>query len=83
MEKANVQNTDMVYYTQEYVASSAFYQMPKFLFTLTGKGIDSDCKVLYTIIKDRFELRLKNGWCDEQGYVYSISTKYCRNSRNA
>ncbi|MFZ7333563.1 replication initiator protein A [Streptococcus pluranimalium] len=34
------------------------------------RGLRTDCKVLYSMMKNRLELSAKNGWVDELGRVY-------------
>jgi hypothetical protein len=65
-------------YKASYIKSITFYQLPKFLFgkdSYFGK-LSNDAKVLYSILRDRHELSLSNGWEDENHDVYLI---YSRN----
>ncbi len=57
------------------VVNSTFYQVPKFLFTEEFKGLNSDARLLYGMLKDRHELSLKNKWLTEDGEVYLIYTR--------
>ena len=34
--------------------------------------LSNDAKVLYTLLKDRFKLSLKNNWVDKKGRVFII-----------
>ncbi len=55
------------------VKHTRFFQMPKFLFE--GKyltGMSAEAKLLYTLLRDRHELSLKNQWYNEKGEVYII-----------
>ena len=53
----------------------SFYRVPKVLFTDEKfSNISSDAKLLYGIMLDRMNLSAKNGWVDELGRVYIIST---------
>lgn len=52
-----------------------FYQMPKVLFTSdTYKGLSLGAKAMYSVLRDRQELSIKNNWVDENGYIYLIFT---------
>ena len=59
-------------YTVEKVLSSSFYQMPKFLFEGDCKGLSNDARILYTLLKDRHELSVKNQWYNDKKEVYLI-----------
>jgi len=56
--------------TRQHIATSTFYQMPKFLFNAEFAKMSNDARVLYTIMRSRHELSMKNGWHDENGEVY-------------
>lgn len=63
-------------YTLTDVTSNQFYQMPKFLFEGELKSnLSNDAKVLYSILKDRHELSLKNNWVNKNNEVYLIYTR--------
>lgn len=52
-----------------------FYQMPKVLFTdKKYKGLSLGAKAMYSILRDRQELSIKNNWVDKDGYIYLIFT---------
>lgn len=57
------------------VVNSTFYQVPKFLFTEEFKGLNSDARLLYGMLKDRHELSLKNKWLTDDGDVFLIFTR--------
>ena len=58
------------------VIESRFYQLPKWLVHDEAfKGLNSDAKILYSIIRDRHDLSLKNNWIDEDGNIYMIYTR--------
>ena len=58
------------------VQEQRFYQLPKFLVhDERFKGLSSDAKLLYAILRDRHELSLKNNWVDDDGYVFIIYTR--------
>ncbi|HEM3504886.1 TPA: replication initiator protein A [Streptococcus suis] len=55
--------------------SERFFRVPKQLFESSFyKKMSADSKLLYAILKDRFELSLKNNWVDEDGNIYFIFT---------
>lgn len=54
---------------------SNFYQLPKWLFKEKYKKISNDAKVLYALLKDRFNISLKNLWIDKNGNIYLIFTR--------
>ncbi|MFZ2537395.1 MAG: replication initiator protein A [Oscillospiraceae bacterium] len=63
-------------YTLTDVTSNQFYQMPKFLFEGELKNsLSNDAKVLYSLLKDRHELSVKNNWVNEKNEVYLIYTR--------
>lgn len=63
-------------YTLDEENSHRFYKMPKELFLNDKyKHLNSDAKVLYSILLDRKELSRKNRWVDENRQVYLIYTR--------
>ena len=63
-------------YKLEEENSHRFYQMPKELFINPKyKKLDSNAKVLYTVLLDRKELSRKNKWVDEYNQIYLIYTR--------
>ncbi|WP_341864528.1 replication initiator protein A [Leuconostoc citreum] len=53
--------------------SERFYRVPKALFENEQYSkMMPESKLAYAILKDRFELSLKNGWIDDVGDVYLI-----------
>jgi len=44
--------------------------MPKFLFSSEFNSLNNDGRVLYSIMRERFALSLKNGWFDDEGNTY-------------
>jgi DNA-binding transcriptional regulator YhcF (GntR family) len=62
-------------YNQEDVSNNLFYQMPKFLFEGELRNLSNDARVLYSLLKDRHELSLKNNWINEEGEVYFIFSR--------
>ncbi|CIV16738.1 replication initiation protein Rep [Streptococcus pneumoniae] len=56
-------------------SSERFYKIPKILVeSPLYKPMSTDAKFTYAILKDRFELSLKNNWIDNNGDVYLIYT---------
>ncbi len=47
-----------------------FMKFPKFLFLEEYRGLNSDSRLLYGILKDRHSLSLKNNWVDESGHIF-------------
>lgn len=67
--------SNRIRYKQGEIQRHAFYQIPRFLFDDEFVSLGSDARVLYSILLDRHELSIKNGWVDEQGEVYLIFTR--------
>ncbi|USS92155.1 replication initiator protein A [Fructobacillus americanaquae] len=60
---------------QQIQSFEQFYRIPKIFFTSEKyKDMRLESKTAYAILRDRFELSLKNGWIDEQQNVYFIFT---------
>ena len=52
-----------------------FFRVPKLLFeSELYKKMSAESKLLYAILKDRFELSVKNNWIDADGNIYFIFT---------
>lgn len=64
-----------VRYTVNDVNNNRFYQMPKFLFEGEFKNLSNDARILYSLLRDRHELSMSNGWINEKGEVYLIFTR--------
>ena len=63
------------YMTVKDTKGTAFYRVPKFLFTdVKYSKISTDAKILYGLLLDRMSLSEKNGWTDQYGEVYQIFT---------
>jgi hypothetical protein len=62
-------------FTLSDVVKNTFYQMPKFLFGGEFKKLNNDARVLYSILKDRHELSMMNGWINENDEVYIIFSR--------
>lgn len=55
--------------------TSRFYQLPKFLFEDGHfSKMTTDAKVMYALLKDRFELSKINNWIDEENNIYLLYT---------
>ena len=56
-------------------SSERFYRIPKiFVESPLYKPMSTDAKFTYAILKDRFELSLRNNWIDKNGDFYLIYT---------
>ena len=63
------------FYTLEEEQTMRFYQMPKALFNNERyKGLSLEAKATYSILRDRQDLSVKNGWADKQGFIFSYYT---------
>ncbi len=63
------------FYTLEEEQTMRFYQMPKALFNNERyKGLSLEAKATYSILRDRQDLSVKNGWADNQGFIFSYYT---------
>ncbi|GAP05118.1 replication initiator protein A, partial [Fructobacillus tropaeoli] len=60
---------------QQVQAFEQFYRIPKALF-ISEKYNDMklESKVAYAILRDRFELSVRNGWVDDDQNVYFVYT---------
>lgn len=51
-----------------------FYQMPQIFYNNESKYFElmknGTARELYMLLKDRNDLSIKNGWVDEEGYIY-------------
>ena len=61
------------FYTASEEITLRFYQVPKSLFkNPVYKGLDLGPKLVYSVLRDRLDLSIKNNWQDEKGYIYLI-----------
>jgi len=61
------------FYTEKEEVTLRFYQVPKALFkNPVYKGLGLGPKLMYSILRDRLDLSIKNNWKDEKGYIYLI-----------
>lgn len=66
---------DFEYFRAEESDQFSFFRIPKALFTEKEfSTLSTDAKLLYGVLLDRISLSKKNGWIDEDGYVYIIYT---------
>ena len=73
MNKNSTSTTNMrTRYTRQAIVTSAFLQMPRFLYVgeFAGSRITNNARNLYTLLLDRHKVSIKNGWHDESGEVY-------------
>lgn len=60
---------------QDIEQATAFYKMPKVLFTSSVySDLSGNAKLMYMLLFDRLDLSVKNNWLDEQGQVYQFYT---------
>ncbi|MBE0451515.1 MAG: replication initiator protein A [Clostridia bacterium] len=57
------------------ILNNRFYQLPKFLFEEPFSKLSNDSKVLYALLRDRFNLSLTNNWINDKGEVYLLYTR--------
>jgi hypothetical protein len=61
------------FYTEKEEVTLRFYQAPKALFKNPKyKGLSLGPKLMYSILRDRLDMSIKNNWKDEKGYIYLI-----------
>ena len=61
------------FYTEKEEVTLRFYQTPKALFNNpTYKGLSLGPKLMYSILRDRLDMSIKNDWKDEKGYIFLI-----------
>ncbi len=61
------------FYTEKEEVTLRFYQVPKVLFKNPKyKRLSLGPKLMYSILRDRLDLSIKNNWKDEKGYIYLI-----------
>jgi len=61
------------FYTASEEVTLRFYQVPKALFKNPKyKDLSLGPKLMYSILRDRLDLSIKNNWQDEKGYIYLI-----------
>jgi len=61
------------FYKEKEEVTLRFYQTPKALFNNPKyKGLALGPKLMYSILRDRLDMSIKNNWKDEKGYIYLI-----------
>ena len=61
------------FYTEKEEVTLRFYQTPKALFNNPIYiNLPLGPKLMYSILRDRLDLSIKNNWKDEKGYIYLI-----------
>ena len=61
------------FYTEKEEVTLRFYQVPKALFkNPIYEGLSLGSKLMYSILRDRLDMSIKNNWKDEKGYIYLI-----------
>jgi DNA-binding MarR family transcriptional regulator len=64
-----------VRYTVNDLLKNNYYQIPKFLFEGEFKNLSNNSRVLYSLLKDRHNLSIKNNWVNKKNEVYLIYTR--------
>lgn len=62
-------------YTLDEIKRNTYYQMPKFLFEGEFENLTNDARVLYSLLRDRHDLSIKNQWINENSEVYLIFSR--------
>jgi len=61
------------FYTEKEEVTLRFYQTPKALFNNPKyRGLALGPKLMYSILRDRLDISIKNKWKDNRGYIYLI-----------
>jgi len=61
------------FYTEKEEITLRFYQTPKALFNNPKyRGLALGPKLMYSILRDRLDISIKNKWKDNKGYIYLI-----------
>jgi len=64
------------FYTLKEEITLRFYQTPKALFKNPKyKGLSLGPKLMYSILRDRLDLSIKNNWKDEKGFIYLVFSR--------
>ena len=60
-------------YNLSQVKTERFYQLPKYFFEdVYFKKMSAEAKIMYALLKDRFELSIQNEWVDKNNNIYFI-----------
>ena len=61
------------FYKKQEEVTFRFYQVPKALFkNPIYKGLSLGAKLMYSVLRDRLDVSVKNEWEDEKGYIYLV-----------
>ncbi|MHB8280048.1 MAG: replication initiator protein A [Candidatus Humimicrobiaceae bacterium] len=61
------------FYTEKEEITLRFYQTPKALFKNPKYlGLSLGAKLMYSVLRDRLDISIKNEWKDEHSYIYLI-----------
>ena len=61
------------FYTEKEEVTLRFYQTPKALFkNPIYKGLSLGPKLMYSILRDRLDMSIKNKWKDKDGFIYLV-----------
>ena len=61
------------FYTLKEEVTLRFYQTPKALFKNPKyKGLSLGPKLMYSILRDRLDMSIKNNWKDSSGFIYLV-----------
>jgi len=61
------------FYTEKEEVTLRFFQTPKALFNSPKyKGLSLGSKLMYSILRDRLDMSIKNNWKDENGFIYLV-----------
>ena len=61
------------FYTEKEEVTLRFFQTPKALFNNPRyKGLSLGSKLMYSILRDRLDMSIKNNWKDENGFIYLV-----------
>lgn len=67
---------DFIPYKINECLENTFYQIPKELFINPYyKDLNSDSKLLYSLLLDRLTISMKNKWIDDDGNIYLIFSR--------
>lgn len=67
--------TNRTRYRLEEIQRNTFYQLPQFLFNEEFKELSNDARVLYSLLRNRHDLSIKNRWINEHNEVYLIFSR--------
>lgn len=62
-------------FTREDIINEKFFKLSKFLFDDYFRELNSDARILYSLLKDRHSLSEMNNWFDDNNCVYLIYTR--------